>query len=683
MDNADWNPPVPKSMSDWELEQALATAKAQSDGMIAAMILLEQESQLRSEDDTAATAWISDMENNPAEEAHSALQAFLLANPRFSKSSENLQAAPTESPVDPATPNQQSVAASQPESAEPSIVEVEEAPIIPVPIPAPVSQEAAFDELLALGAPEATDAITLPNQDDFSVTGVLGQIVEQVNSEFSADEDATALEESEHEPVGAFASEEIAADVTKKGKAKSQRARKYFDWTRLWSQLNIAGIAVPSFAAFWAATHQASLATILVGTGSAFALNLGFQTLFDSILRKGSKDSVVLSRASFGVFANIVPTVFIFGFRVVALVVALATAIFVFLPTVAGAPSASAISPVAIIWSGVFGLGVLVIALIAALLPSKAKSWIFGISAVSAIAIVVSACSSGAALPEFGSLDVSQMLLIGVFTLLAMLSLSGYDRTPSGQSNEKTSAVTINVVGSFVLPLALAFGFAVIFEGTGHLTFELSAFSIYFLSLPLWLAQLLLVASVIFTIVLTTLLLDFASRPLAALFVANRWVQIAITFGLAVILLTLVSWQTDWFPFLGELLIGLMVPVFAWLGIFVCEGLLRHLPFHEVSLQRGYAFYKRISIVAIFGFLVSVAFGLGVSKIESIPLVGFLAKPLDSILFFDNLSGSVWAFVIAFIWTLVTSIPKIHKQELEIAAIDERRSEIAGVELPQ
>ena len=83
MDNAELIPPTPKSMSDWELEQALETAKAQSDGMLAAMILLEQESQLRTEDDAAVHAWIARLETINTAEAKSALADFYLVNPRF------------------------------------------------------------------------------------------------------------------------------------------------------------------------------------------------------------------------------------------------------------------------------------------------------------------------------------------------------------------------------------------------------------------------------------------------------------------------------------------------------------------------------------------------------------------------------------------------------------------------
>ena len=47
MDNAEFEAPKPQAMSDAELEVALEQAKSSSDGLLAAMILLEQQEQLR------------------------------------------------------------------------------------------------------------------------------------------------------------------------------------------------------------------------------------------------------------------------------------------------------------------------------------------------------------------------------------------------------------------------------------------------------------------------------------------------------------------------------------------------------------------------------------------------------------------------------------------------------------
>jgi hypothetical protein len=158
---------------------------------------------------------------------------------------------------------------------------------------------------------------------------------------------------------------------------------------------------------------------------------------------------------------------------------------------------------------------------------------------------------------------------------------------------------------------------------------------------------------------------------------------VLITAAAAIGLVIAVGFQPWIFDYSASLVMVLMVAIFAWLGAVVTEGLLRRADFHEVSLIRSYAFYKRISIPATIGFILAVFLGLGSTTIDAIAWVGFLTKWLDPILFFGNLSGAFWAFVFAVVWTLITSVPKIHKQELEIATIDERRSEIAGVELPQ
>ena len=692
MDNADLNPPTPKSMSDWELEQALATAKAQSDGMVAAMILLEQESQLRSEDDAAVQNWIAKLEGENSLAANNVLAEFLAANPRFAKpqpsNSQVIEPADIEeSGVEPHGVQdhvEEQVSPTAPSEPAPQFfVEVEDAPIIPVPMPAPVSQEAAFDELLAVGATDATDAISLPIQEDFSVTGVLGQIVEQVNSEFSADEDATALEESEHSPVGAFAETGEQMASHQEAIEKVKREKSPFGWAKLWSQINVAAVAIPAFASLWAATHGISAITLVIALGLAFALNLGFQALVDNVIKKGAKDSLILSRASFGVFANMLPALLVLAFRIVGLAVFLTTSVALIAPLISGAPVGSTVTPVAISWSGVFCLIVLAIAVVLALIPSRARTWFTAIAGIAALATIVVTSASNFSLPAFGDLDVSSMVLIVVYTLVPLIAISGYDHVQPQISISKTKSFTVNLIGSFLVPLLNAIGFAVMFAGIKVTTFTFDAFAQYFLLLPTWVAQTVLLALGALIVVLTSLLLEFASKPLAAFFLASRGFQLAIVATLLGVVVALTSWQPTWVDAISKLLVVLLVPVFAWLGIFICEGLLRHLPFHDVSLQRGYAFYKRISVFALIGFLSSVAFGLCITKVDLIWGVGYFAKSLDSILFFDNLSGSVWAFLIAVAWTLLTSIPKIHKQELEIAAIDERRSEIAGVELPQ
>jgi len=194
MDNSDLTPPKAQSLSDAELEVALEQAKNQADGMLSAMVLLEQEAQLREQDERAFAAWVEKLTNDPRPEAQAALASALGRSPIV----EPIEAEVVELPVvEPVVA--EPTAVEEPEVSDPTPVDE---PVFaqrsipePEPIPAPVTQDAAFDDLLASGYDSATDDITTVS-DDFSVTGVVEQIVEKVETDFSAsaDEDATALE---------------------------------------------------------------------------------------------------------------------------------------------------------------------------------------------------------------------------------------------------------------------------------------------------------------------------------------------------------------------------------------------------------------------------------------------------------------------------------------------------------
>ena len=649
MDNAELIPPTPKSLSDWELEQALETAKAQSDGMLAAMILLEQESQLRTEDDSAILSWIAKVETIDSPEARAALKDFYLANPRFS---------------------------SNPVSPE-NIVEAVAAPIIHLPVPAPVSEEVAFDEMLSIGAAEATDAIELP-ETDFSVTGVLGQIVDQVNSDFSADEDATALEESEHVPVAAFESQ---SETTTPTKVKSE-----FVWSGFWQPAAVFAIAIPLLAALWASQQSVSLATLVVGVAVASFLNFALQSIFRSVSLRGNADATVLSRATFGVFANILPVLFVWLFRSTLLVIAAFTAVQTLLPTFAGSPSASVSAFAGFSWSTVLAVCCLVAAILVSLFSPRIRTWVLAIATGVGFAwLAVALIIRGFGL-DLSNIDLAQVSLLAVVTLIASLGLSGIGQNAlqlSGSKQARRSQVLSDSISMFILPVLSVGGFGLLLAAPVGASTGFTSVGELFLQLPIWLANASVWVAVLLVLVLLGTLGSFASESLSGLFIGKKSMRAIVTLLAAVALAVAIGLESWLYSYLSQLILILLVPVAAWLGAFITEGVLRRTNFHEVSLQRSYAFYKRVSIPAILGFILVVSFGIGVSPIDSISWTGFLSKWLDPLLIFGNLSGAIWALVISVVWSLITSLPKIHKQELEVAAIDERRSEIAGVELPQ
>ena len=139
MDDSELVPPSRLSMTDEELEAAVEQAKSSPDGLIAAIVLLEQQAQLRAQDDAN-------------------FAAFAARN----------------------QPQNQADAAPQP-AVEPAYE------------PAPASQSSSeFDAILGSAIEDAGDEVF--SDTDFSVTGTLQQIVERVNDDFSQPQEELAPE---------------------------------------------------------------------------------------------------------------------------------------------------------------------------------------------------------------------------------------------------------------------------------------------------------------------------------------------------------------------------------------------------------------------------------------------------------------------------------------------------------
>jgi hypothetical protein len=91
--------------------------------------------------------------------------------------------------------------------------------------------------------------------------------------------------------------------------------------------------------------------------------------------------------------------------------------------------------------------------------------------------------------------------------------------------------------------------------------------------------------------------------------------------------------------------------------------------YHELSLQRGYAFYRRFGVASLFGFVslavVSVALSpLGVGGSDE-GLLGFATIPL-------------LIAALSIVFTLSTSWYRIRYQQGEVRNIEVRRNQLAG-----
>jgi hypothetical protein len=536
----------------------------------------------------------------------------------------------------------------------------------PEPIPAPTLEEVAFDELLAMGASEATEGIRVV--DDFSLTGVVGQIVESVEEKFepAPEEAATALEEQEAdaEPVAAFAS--------------TKRAER-FDWAAYISSKIIAVLLIPVVLLVWAASNGVSLSTAILGSlvGSLLALAIG--SVLERALARSERSLSIVSRATFGVFGNLLPATVNLLFRLVSLVAALLVVVFAFRNTVVGLDLSGPVS-------GIPGVSIAVSALIAAalllnLLPSGLRAWagvvVFAAGTFWALfaAIYLRPTSW-----SFGDVSFAQVVFLSIVLLLTHLAVAGLG---SDTQQPRTLSLGKKIGFDVLLPVGIVTILGSAFLQNAALTGSIGSNGLTKLvsGSDLWFGTFSNVVAVLLALALGSQLLRFAAEALSAFFVPTRvsYVLVAVK---ALAVLAAVTWLAPVSWALPSLVILLLTGTTTWLGMLLTETILRHQNFHDVSLLRGYGFYKRVSIFATLGFVISMTFAAAVTQVNGLPLFGSAAAYLDSILVFGELSAPVIGLLFGVLWSLMTAIPKIHRQEADITAIDERKQQIAGIDLP-
>ena len=128
-----------------------------------------------------------------------------------------------------------------------------------------------------------------------------------------------------------------------------------------------------------------------------------------------------------------------------------------------------------------------------------------------------------------------------------------------------------------------------------------------------------------------------------------------------------------------ELVLLAAVVASAWAGVFISDALIRTRGYHEVSLTREYGFYGRFNLANTFGFLLSVALGFG--YLNGGPQLsgwsGYLGDFTPEIFEIAGSNiGIAMAFGLAALFPVIFGIPRIKKQERNLAELDQRRQEL-------
>ena len=622
MDDSELVPPSRLSMTDEELEAAVELAKSGPDGLMAAIVLLEQQTQLRAQDDANFAAFAA--KNQPQNQAD---------------------------------------AAPQPAPAEP----VFEPAVEPAFEPTTASQASSeFDALL--GAAVEDDGDELFSDTDFSVTGTLAQIVEQVNDDFSKPQEELAPELDDLEgmhldaaspaPISAFAAtgQTVPASDTEMGSSRAsspQQARKPL----------LAGSFLDSLIPSATAATVAIVVTLLARTEAPvtsshfYGLLLGmllatsFGLLYSKAKRLAGEHLNLVSRPTFGVWGAALPAFGVLIFKLVtiaSLVLALATPLWrasnLYAPEEAGSLRPE-------IWPELAAVG-LSLALLLVLTRFKWMSrWVFAVVALGLLVVAVANFHSTAFTVTFYLLDFLNTAVQTSLTYLLVQLAFGLVR-PLQEKGSRLRTVEYLSANLFV-PAFIA---AILFMSIA-------------VSQP-WFAfsdAIILLASV----AALAIMLGSASDSVELLLVKPLWARLVIACTLIggatyVVGLYLVS--------IPLLLIMVAIPAASAVFATLADQVARRAKMHEVSLVRGYGFYGRVSAINIVGFVISILVGVAL-------LPGFIwSAQTESFAFMGAITAPVAAGLVSFLYTVTISRIRVERHEAEVMKVERRKNELAGID---
>ena len=506
-----------------------------------------------------------------------------------------------------------------------------------------------------------------------SSSQVLGKAV---MPEHDAEQEATAFDEKAKQLEVLPAAEPAVESV----KSASQ----------FWVWLTITGSLLPFAAAYWlkslALTMLQSIFSVLLGVlVSACILAVGAIAG-----KRSSLPTMLLSRAAFGVFGNIAPSVLLVISRLFwTLALVLSGYLLIYQDSFSGSNLVSGSS------NGLLALVLLTITVLAVILANtgpKSFFWIQRISGsiglLTTITLFCFKASSGISTSERYGQGSWLRALGAAVILFAVFGLAW-----SSASADYASALKHSVRGwkvaawSFlalaIVPSSIAIAGIVLLDNSqssnsGFLrefagdSASLNGLGVTSLAISL----------------LTTLAMALKSSSLSFESFGFRVRPRLAIIATAVGALVLAFLGLQYFGPIGvwsilqgySLVIG--VPVAAWSGIFVSDVLIRRIAYHEVSLSRSYGFYKRVNWVNVSGWAFSVLIGYGLLKsdLKEFQWLGYFSNFASNSEFWrqGNL-GLVIAFACSLLFPVLFGIPRIKKQEAEVLKIEARRNDLKDV----
>ena len=659
MSAARYEPPTRAAMTDEALLDALGSDRMDELGTLQSMQLLERETALRQQDQADFDYWVAEMVAENSESARRALSYY----------------AP------------HALADLPPEPA---------ADALDSPVPASANEP-------------STDSQFIPSPEQLY----------ELDRSFEAGpatEFELPLMPAAAEPVAAPTTESAPASTPEPRPLVAQRSaiaallpkvgRRLLDFatsndrqrpaSQFWAWFGIAGTAVPVLVAALLAKlgfsfGQNAAALALGFIGSAVVISVG------SLAGKRSGlPTAVISRAAFGVRANLVPILPVLLsklFWVIAAAVAAAAllgASNAYLP--AAEQTVFAVGGLDVAWSAGYVALVLAFAGLATawggrVLASLQKlGGLFGVVVATAVLIAEAPHLSGAKL-DFGEGVSNLEVLTAAILVVACMGLAWVSSGADFARKLPNSALGVRVVGwalvgLAVVPTTVGIVSAAAFSDLGlaqsvNPVVQLSA------ALPQWAIE-LLVPGLISTLVVWIAM---------ALYSANLGMQaigLKLKPATGAAILAGLAWLVGGlgYPILNDggiwknlagLALAFGVPVAAWAGVFIADVLLRRIAYHEVSLSRSYGFYGAANWMNLGFWLLAVAVGYLMTAVN---LFGWRIEGALIVEPAGSLTANLGLFasgVLGLVGPLVTGIPRIKQQEREVLSIEARRRDLADI----
>jgi purine-cytosine permease-like protein len=639
MDSSQFVPPAPRAASDSELQEVLDRAKSDAGGILAAMQILEAQSQLRETDKSELNAWRMQMLEIGTPQA-------LLALENQTRSEAGLE------PLESIDTSQQ--------TAEPEIEWF-----------TPSTANFEFQDVVAEGSEEqdATEA------DEKLVAESQPFLHPAVSSA-----------PMEAEPVG----RDVTVVVPNKRNAKDPSVSQFWVW------LTISGSLLPIGIALWLQSLGLTLVQSSIAAILGIFVSAGVVAIGAIAGKRSSLPTLVLSRAAFGVLGNLAPSAILVISRLFwsTTLVFLAylligqsysssesatsgstalpwLSILILCVLTVAAVALSSIGGRVLVWaqrvSGVLGVLVAIILAIARFAANQSPqqsmepgSWLRALGAAVVIFAVFGLAWSSASADYASGLPVNvRGWKVIVWAILAMglipagLALLGLFAFSHGIARDLSSGFTSLMAGSAdVTPLSVVIQISLICTLVTTIGMSLRSSSMSFEAIKLK-----------FRVSLAT--------PVIAV----------VAVLLAVFGLSHLAADGFWLSLRGFALV-LAVPVGAWSGIFVSDVLIRRIAYHEVSLSRSYGFYKAVNLLNLLGWLGAVAIGWGLVRVDlpAFRWLGYFSGFASNQEFWAQSNfGVVISFAMGLLLPVLGGIPRIKRQEREVLLIEARRNDLKDV----